>query len=61
MITNSENHGTWPTVVSRDVMSHVGVFKGDVYLLSGQVKGKTLLPLPPQADSIAQASDSRDR
>lgn len=37
-------------------MQHVGMLKGDVYVLSGQVKGKTLLPLPAQTESIIQAA-----
>ena len=28
----------------------LGGLKGDVLVVSGQVKGKTLLPLPPQAE-----------
>jgi hypothetical protein len=28
----------------------VGGLKGDVQVLSGRVKGKTLLPLPPEAE-----------
>ena len=28
----------------------VGGLKGDVQVLSGRVKGKTLLPLPPDAE-----------
>lgn len=28
----------------------IGGLKGDVQVLSGRVKGKTLLPLPPEAE-----------
>lgn len=57
LITNESNHWRWPAVVSQDVVQHTGSLKGDVFVLSGQVKGRTLLPLPPQAERAAQATD----
>lgn len=60
-MANGFNHRKWPEVVSRDVMGHVGGLKGDVFTFSGQVKGKTLLPLPPQADSVARATERGER
>ena len=42
-------------------MRHVGSFKGEVFLFSGQVKGKTLLPLPPQADMMVKAVECEER
>ena len=36
-------------------MNHTGGLKGDVFVLSGQVKGRTLLPLPPQAETATEA------
>ena len=40
----------------------VGGLKGDVQVLSGRVKGKTLLPLPPEAErsSIVGVDDILD-
>ncbi len=61
IIANAGNQTKWPGVVSRDVISHVGGLKGDVFQFSGQVKGKTLLPLPPQADSMALAIEYQER
>lgn len=52
MVGNTRNHKQWPTVVSQDVLKHTGGLKGDVLVLSGQVKGKTFLPLPRQSDLI---------
>ncbi len=57
VIANDTNHLAWPGVVSRDVMQHIGGLKGEVFTFSGEVKGKTLLPLPPQADLMAKAAD----
>ena len=58
VITNDQNHIQWPGVVSQDVMKHTGGLKGDVFVLSGQVKGKTLLPLPPQAETATEAVEN---
>jgi dynein heavy chain len=52
MVGNTKNHKLWPNVVSHDVLKHTGGLKGDVLVLSGQVKGKTFLPLPQQSDMI---------
>ena len=60
LLSNHDNRSKWPQVVSQDVMHHVGVLKGDVYVLSGQVKGKTLLPLPAQTESVIQAAVNQE-
>ena len=57
MMGNEKNHMKWPNVVSQDMMKHTGGLKGDVQVLSGQVKGKTFLPLPPQGVEVAEAYD----
>jgi len=46
VLTNKNNHDQWPQVVSDDVLKHVYLLKNRVHVLAGQVKGKTLLPLP---------------
>ena len=61
ILANDENRGKWPNVVSQDVMHHIGDFKGDVLSFSGKVKGKILLPLPPQTDSVVRASELQER
>ena len=61
VLANPNNQMSWPAVVSKDLMRHVGSFKGEVFLFSGQVKGKTLLPLPPQADLMVRAVESEER
>ena len=57
LLSNESNHETWPQVVSTDVMRHVHNLKSSVYVVSGQVKGKTLLPLPVGADRVQEAMD----
>ena len=61
VIANQGNQKKWPDVVSSDLLSHVGGLKGDVFKFSGQVKGRTLLPLPPQTNSVVEAVDKVER
>ena len=51
LLANERNHEQWPRVVSEDVMRHIHHLKSSVYVVSGQVKGKTLLPLPAGTES----------
>jgi len=55
LLSNGRNHGDWPKVVSHDVIHHVHSLKTNVFVVSGQVKGQTLLPLPPGAERVEQA------
>jgi dynein heavy chain len=50
-----ENHEGWPKVVSEDIKGQVLDLKGTVHRVLGQLDGKTLLPLPIDADKIAAA------
>ncbi|XP_077967769.1 dynein beta chain, ciliary-like [Styela clava] len=54
LLSNDRNHETWPHVVSGDVLRHVHKLKSSVFVVSGQVKGKTLLPLPPGTEKIPE-------
>jgi hypothetical protein len=51
LIVNQQNHSQWPKVVSDDVLKHVLSLKNQVFVISGQVKGKTLLPLSVNAEN----------
>jgi len=59
VLVNKNNHGQWAKVVSDDVLQHVYSLKNGVCVLAGQVRGKTLLPMPAGAefDSCMAASD----
>lgn len=54
LLSNNRNHASWPHVVSGDVIRHVNKLKSNVLVVSGQVRGKTLLPFPPGAEKIAE-------
>uniref|UniRef100_A0A803YDF7 Dynein axonemal heavy chain 9 n=1 Tax=Meleagris gallopavo TaxID=9103 RepID=A0A803YDF7_MELGA len=52
ILTNRKNHQGWPRVVSQDIIRHVHSLKSAVFVVVGQVKGKTLLPLPAGSEGI---------
>ncbi|NWH56161.1 DYH9 protein, partial [Geococcyx californianus] len=52
ILTNKRNHQGWPRVVSQDLIHHVHSLKSTVFKVVGQVKGKTLLPLPPGLEEM---------
>ena len=54
LLTNDSNHKSWPDVVAQDVVRHVHSIKSRVYVVTGQVRGKTLLPLPDGAEKVEQ-------
>lgn len=53
LLSNQKNHHNWPVVVSQDVLRHVHQLKNNVFVISGQVKGRTLLPLPVGTEKIS--------
>ncbi|XP_063077561.1 dynein axonemal heavy chain 9-like [Engraulis encrasicolus] len=55
VLSNGRNHNQWPQVVSQDVLRHIHSLKNTVFVASGQVKGKTLLPLPLGSERVEQA------
>uniref|UniRef100_A0A8C3V2Y5 Dynein axonemal heavy chain 17 n=1 Tax=Catharus ustulatus TaxID=91951 RepID=A0A8C3V2Y5_CATUS len=58
ILTNRKNHQGWPRVVSQDIIHHVHSLKNTVFKVVGQVKGKTLLPLPLINKSLVHATES---
>ncbi|KAJ8318719.1 LOW QUALITY PROTEIN: hypothetical protein KUTeg_003810 [Tegillarca granosa] len=59
LLSNERNHEQWPKVVSSDVTRHVHNLKSSVYVVSGQAKGKTLLPLPVGAEKVEEPEDEK--
>ena len=56
LLSNDHNHEQWPHVVSQDVLRHVHNLKSSVFVVSGQVQGKTLLPLPVGAEKVEESA-----
>ncbi|XP_072167681.1 dynein beta chain, ciliary [Diadema setosum] len=61
LLANPRNHEQWPVVVSQDVLRHVHNLKSSVYVVAGQVKGKTLLPLPVGSEKVESAADCDEK
>nr|P39057.1 RecName: Full=Dynein beta chain, ciliary [Heliocidaris crassispina]BAA00827.1 dynein beta-heavy chain [Heliocidaris crassispina] len=61
LLANPRNHEQWPVVVSQDVLRHVHNLKSSVYVVAGQVKGKTLLPLPVGSEKVETAAGSEEK
>lgn len=45
----------WPQVVSEDIVKQVHRLKNEMFVMSGKIKGKTLLPIPPLLSPLAGA------
>lgn len=47
LLTTPANQQGWPDVVAKEVTENLHKFVSSVYVTIGQMKGQTLLPLPP--------------
>ncbi|KAM8836943.1 LOW QUALITY PROTEIN: dynein axonemal heavy chain 9 [Spinachia spinachia] len=56
LLSNTRNHLEWPQVVSQDVRHHVRSLQTNVFVVSGQVQGKTVLPPPVGPESREQVA-----
>jgi len=50
---NSQNQIQWPKVVSHDINKHIKSLKNKTHVISGQMKGKTQLPIPAGAEKLS--------
>ncbi|XP_065180851.1 dynein beta chain, ciliary-like [Sycon ciliatum] len=57
LLSNTKNHDGWPEVVTQDVKRHVHDLKNSVNVLNGQMRGRTLLPMPIGTERIEEAVD----
>ena len=53
------NSTAWPGVVSDDIGGHANNLKGSSIVMTGQVKGMTVLPTPPGTEKIADDGPPR--
>ena len=60
LFTNKVNSKQWPKVISDDILRHIHNLKRGVYVLSGKIKSKTLLPLPTGIEELEEiAADDK--
>nr|XP_039332256.1 dynein heavy chain 17, axonemal [Saimiri boliviensis boliviensis] len=61
LLNQRENMDGWPQVVSEDIVKQVHRLKNEMYVMSGKIKGKTLLPIPEHLGSLDGTLESMER
>ena len=61
ILSNPENQKEWSELVSKDLMDKFNHFMAQVYVTMGQIKGRTLLPLPPSDATSFESKSSKDK
>ena len=61
ILSNPLNQEDWSDLVSKDLMDKFNHFLAQVYVTIGQVKGRTLLPLPPSDATSFESKSSKDK
>ena len=61
LLCNPRNQDGWPEVITKEVVDNLHKFIANVYVTIGQMKGKTLLPLPPTETKEEKAGGARDK
>lgn len=58
---NPYNMVDWSDLVTKDLMDKFHQFMAHTYVTIGQIKGRTLLPLPPSDSGTAEKTSSKDK
>jgi len=61
ILGNPINMVGWSDLVSKDLMDKFHVFLAHTYVTIGQIKGRTLLPLPPSDVTASATTSSKDK
>lgn len=61
VLGNPLNQIGWSDLVSKDLMDKFHNFMAHTYVTLGQVKGRTLLPLPPADVTSSEKTSSKDK
>lgn len=63
ILSNPHNQQGWPDVITKEVVDNLHKFCASVYVTLGQMKGKTLLPLPPMdlSSDVVSGAEHRGR
>ena len=57
LLSSKGNTSAWPSVVASDVFAQAQRLKSSAHVVSGQMKGQTLLPLPVGSEAITDATE----
>lgn len=61
VLGNPLNQINWSDLVTKDLMDKFHNFMAHTYVTLGQVKGRTLLPLPPSDVTSSEKTSSKDK
>jgi len=61
VLGNPMNQIGWSDLVSKDLMEKFHQFLAHTYVTIGQIKGRTLLPLPPSDVTSSERTSSKDK
>ena len=61
ILGNPLNMIGWSDLVSQDLMDRFHTFQAHTYVTIGQIKGRTLLPLPPNDITSSEKTSSKDK
>lgn len=56
LLSADRNQSKWTQTLSEDVGRHVHALKTNVFVVSGQVQGKTLLAPPAESERVEQTA-----
>lgn len=61
LLLNNRNQSKWTQALSQDMGHHVHALRTNVFVVSGQVEGKTLLAPPAGSERMEQAAIEIDQ
>ena len=61
VLSNPLNQVGWSDLVTKDLMDKFNYFLAQIYVTIGQIKGRTLLPLPPSDVTSSERKSSKDK
>ncbi|XP_057571174.1 dynein axonemal heavy chain 17 [Hippopotamus amphibius kiboko] len=61
LLNQSASMSGWPRVVSEDIVKQVHKLKNEMFVMSGKIKGRTLLPVPEHLGSLHGTLESMER
>ena len=61
VLNNPLNQQGWSDLVSKDLLDKLHFFLSNVAVTLGQIKGRTMLPLPPTDITSSERTSSKDK
>ena len=61
VLSNPLNQIGWSDLVSKEILDKFHNFLAQLYVTIGQVKGRTMLPLPPNDVTSSDKTSSKDK